>query len=80
MPEMDGFEFIAKLRSNAAWRRAPVIVVTAKDLTDEDRSRLSGHVGKIIQKGAYSRDELLREIRDIIRHTRGADREPAPVG
>ena len=52
MPEMDGFEFVAELRRNEAWRSIPVVVVTAKDLTREDRERLDGYVRKIFQKGA----------------------------
>jgi CheY-like chemotaxis protein len=37
MPEMDGFELVAALQANAAWRAIPVVVVTALDLTAEDR-------------------------------------------
>ena len=67
MPEMDGFEFVDRLRKNEAWRAIPVVVVTAKDLTVEDRLRLNGYVQRIIQKGAEEgrRDELLREVRDL---------------
>jgi CheY-like chemotaxis protein len=66
MPEMDGFEFIAELRKHQEWRTIPVVVVTAKDLTPEERQRLSGHVEKILQKAAYSREDLLREVRDLV--------------
>jgi CheY-like chemotaxis protein len=66
MPEMDGFAFVNELRKNAAWRNIPIIVVTAKDLTVEDRLRLNGYVERIIQKGAYSRDQLLGEVRDLV--------------
>ena len=38
MPEMDGFEFLVEMRSRAEWRDIPVLVVTAKDLTTEERS------------------------------------------
>jgi CheY-like chemotaxis protein len=62
MPEMDGFEFLAELRRHATWRDIPVLVLTAKDLTDEDRRRLNGEVERVMQKGAYDRDELLREV------------------
>ena len=51
MPEMDGFEFVAELRKNDAWRSIPVVVVTAKDLTPEDRQRLEGNVREVFQKG-----------------------------
>ncbi|GAC1470210.1 MAG: hypothetical protein NVSMB9_15080 [Isosphaeraceae bacterium] len=63
MPEMDGFEFAHELRGNPLWREIPVLVVTAKDLTDDDRRRLNGQVLDVLQKGAYSREELLAEIR-----------------
>jgi CheY-like chemotaxis protein/two-component sensor histidine kinase len=66
MPEMDGFAFIQALRQQDAWRSIPVIVVTAKDLTPEDRQRLNGYVEQILQKGAYSREELLHEIHHLV--------------
>jgi CheY-like chemotaxis protein len=67
MPEMDGFEFVVQLRQHEAWRRIPVIVVTAKDLTIDDKLRLDGHVKKIFQKGSLSREELAQQIRSILR-------------
>jgi hypothetical protein len=62
MPEMDGFEFLAELRRHETWRDIPVLVLTAMDLTADDRRRLNGEVERVIQKGAYDRDELLREV------------------
>jgi hypothetical protein len=62
MPEMDGFEFTSEVRAHAEWKDIPIIVMTAKDIAAEDRSRLDGHVSRILQKGACSRDELLTEI------------------
>jgi hypothetical protein len=41
-------------------------VVTAKDITAEDRLRLNGYVEKTLQKSQYSRDELLRDVRESI--------------
>ena len=66
MPEMDGFQFVVEMQRNEAWRTIPVAVITAKDLTAEDRARLKGAVETILQKGAYSRDELLVELRTLI--------------
>ena len=66
MPEMDGFEFVTRLREREEWRDIPIIVVTAKDITEEDRLRLNGYVEKTLQKSQYSRDELLRDIRESI--------------
>ena len=60
MPEMDGFEFLEKIRHRPEWPDIPVVVVTSKDLTMEDRNRLNGGVERIIQK--TDRDETLREV------------------
>src|SRR5262249_21441781 len=51
MPEVDGFEFVRLLRKTQAGRAIPVVVVTAKELTDEDRRQLSGGVQRVLQKG-----------------------------
>ena len=76
-PEMDGFEFVAELHQTAEWRDIPVVVVTARELTLEDRLRLEGYVERILHKGAYHYDELLREIRNlVIRCVRRARRIP----
>src|SRR5262249_49571092 len=63
MPEMDGFAFSDELRRRPEWRTIPVVVVTAKELTAADRDRLSGHVSRVLPKGAFSRDEMLAEVR-----------------
>jgi CheY-like chemotaxis protein len=60
MPKMDGFEFLDVLRGRPDWQDIPVVVITAKDITDEDRNRLNGDVERIIQKS--DRDEMLRQL------------------
>jgi ammonium transporter, Amt family len=67
MPNMDGFEFVAQLRGNPAWRNIPVVVLTAKLLTEEDRRRLNGDVQKILNKGGDTREALLRELQQAIK-------------
>ena len=67
MPEMDGFEFLAELRRQERWRSIPVVVVTAKNLDGADRTRLNGYVERILEKGAFTREELLRELRDLVK-------------
>jgi CheY-like chemotaxis protein len=62
MPELDGFEFLRELRARDAWRHVPVVVTTAKQLSNEDRERLRGQVQKIMQKGSYTRDDLVKEV------------------
>jgi CheY-like chemotaxis protein len=77
MPEMDGFEFLGELRRDNAWRDVPVLVLTAMDLGEADRRRLSGEVERIIRKDAGDRDELLREISRLLSASvrRRSDRE-----
>ena len=67
MPGLDGFGFVERLRAEPAWRAIPVLVVTAKDLTAEERARLNGRVEQVLRKGAYSRDELLARVRAAVR-------------
>jgi DNA-binding response OmpR family regulator len=62
MPEVDGFAFTSELRKHEEWSDIPILVLTAKDLTAEDRQRLSGDVLGYLQKGEYSPDELLRQV------------------
>jgi len=65
MPEMDGFTFTEELRKRADCVDVPVIVITAKDLTEEDHRRLNGEVQRILQKGSYGIDQLVAQVRKI---------------
>ncbi|HEX8458977.1 MAG TPA: response regulator [Pyrinomonadaceae bacterium] len=66
MPTMDGFEFVQELHKLPDGNSIPVVVITAKDITLEDRLRLNGYVEKIVEKGAYSRDELLGTVKQMV--------------
>jgi CheY-like chemotaxis protein len=66
MPVMDGFEFLINYRQDEANLSIPIVVVTAKDLTDEDRRRLDGGVENIIDKAAFSQEELLHQVRQLV--------------
>ena len=65
MPEMDGFEFLAEFRKTPKFASTPIILVTAADLSLEDRRRLDGGQ-HILRKAAPSREDFLRQIRDLI--------------
>jgi threonine synthase len=62
MPEMDGFTVLDALRADPATHDIPVIVVTAKELTPDERARLSGQIESLLQKGAFMDDNLLDDI------------------
>ena len=67
MPVMDGCQFAAELRRHEAWRDIPVVVITAKDLTPDERRALNGDVQGVLNKGGFTADELRRSIRDLMK-------------
>jgi PAS domain S-box-containing protein len=75
MPEMDGFEFVEELRRRPEWRPIPVFVITARDLSLEDRQRLSGYVEAVVQKSEHGPEELLAHVRRLVAASIG---RPAP--
>ena len=65
LPEMNGFEFITRLRQNQKWKNIPIIINSAKELTLEEKGRLQGDVVKILKKGDITCGELLQEVRQV---------------
>jgi CheY-like chemotaxis protein len=63
MPEVSGFEVAKALRASVETAHIPILVLTAKDLTAEDRTRLRDGVKSIMTKASFSRSELLAEVR-----------------
>ena len=59
MPKMDGFQVIAALQKHPVWRRIPVIVVTARDLTADERARLTNGIEAILLKETFSPANLI---------------------
>ncbi len=78
MPEMDGFEFLERLKRDARWRSVPVIVVTAKLLTHQDRAALNGYVERVLRKGEQPLDTLLTDLRETL-HDLGNAARPRGV-
>jgi len=69
MPVMDGFEFVMEMRKQDASRAIPIVVVTAKDVTEEERRRLNGDVVGLIQKGGLDREAMLALLREQVAAT-----------
>jgi CheY-like chemotaxis protein len=66
MPVMDGFDFVEELRQVEEYREIPVIVLSAKDLTEDDRRRLNGRVERVLDKGSQSGEDLLDRLRELV--------------
>jgi len=62
MPEMDGFAFLDHIARNDSWRRLPVVVITAKTLTEEERQVLTQRTRQVIAKGASTLTELAAAV------------------
>jgi threonine synthase len=66
LPDLDGFAVLDELKTNPETAALPVIVVTAKELTPEEKQRLSGQIHSLMQKGEFMSDELLEEVRQLV--------------
>jgi len=62
MPVMDGFEFLERMRADERFHHLPVVVLTAKILTQQERAFLEQSVAQVVQKGAKGQDKLIDEI------------------
>ena len=79
MPGVDGFTFLAEKQLHPEWADIPVIVVTARDLSQKERDRLRhSQVAAVLQKGLYSKGELIEEIRRAIHRGLGDEGPGAP--
>jgi threonine synthase len=81
MPEMDGFALLEALKQDPLTAKIPVIVVSAKDLTLEDKRRLAEQTSSIWLKGAFSTQDLVEHVVETLS---GSDdallRDNAPSG
>jgi CheY-like chemotaxis protein len=67
MPEMDGFMVLERLAAHALWRDIPVVVITAKDLSAQEREWLGKHAHSVIGKGSANAKGVAAEIRQALR-------------
>ncbi len=68
MPRMDGFEFLQRLRAEEQWQQIPVVVLSAMELTKEQRRYLSERVVNIVSKDSPSEDGWIANLRQSIRN------------
>ena len=65
MPELDGFGVLDEMKSDPDLASIPVVVVTAKELTSQEKERLNGQIDTLMQKGDFMSDELMDEVRSL---------------
>jgi CheY-like chemotaxis protein len=65
MPGMSGFEVADSLKDNPKTANIPIVVLSSKEISKEDRQVLTDKVSSYIRKGSSARDQLVREIRRV---------------
>ena len=71
MPETDGFEVICQLKKSQTLMDVPVIIVSGKELSREEKVFLNANIEKIIRKGEFKRDDLLDGVRHLLDKFKG---------
>lgn len=78
MPIMDGFELLDRVRLDPRTRNIPVIIVTARDLSSEEKDALQGKVSSLLVKGTFDADRVLLELTTLVKTLEEKHGQPAP--
>jgi len=66
MPEVSGFDVVEALRRNTVTARIPILIVTAKPITEMDRAALnskSDTIINVVEKVGFNKDDFIAEVR-----------------
>jgi CheY-like chemotaxis protein len=66
MPEVTGFDVVEALRANHTTHDTPIMVLTAKDLTESDKQQLNGQVSTILNRRSTGASDLLGMLRQVV--------------
>ena len=67
MPEMNGFQVVEALRNSPKNKDIPVVVITGKSLSDDERDRLKGWMVNTIEKRSIPEEQLFGRVRELVR-------------
>jgi threonine synthase len=73
MPGIDGFGLVEELKLDPRTRNIPVVVVSAKDITPEERERLNGHIQAVYQKGSLAPRKFVDKVVQVIEEDKKGD-------
>jgi len=65
MPEMDGFQLVQRLQHNDRWRNIPVVILSGKDLSTEEKQILNSRITEYLRKSEFSPDSLTSVLKRI---------------
>jgi threonine synthase len=74
MPGIDGFGLVEELKLDPRTKNIPIVVVSAKDITDEERKRLSGHIEALYQKGSLPARKFVEQVVHVIEEDKSGDK------
>ena len=66
MPGMDGFQVVRELQQNERWKKIPVVILSGKDLTEEEERQLTSHITEYMKKDSFSTAEISKTIKRIL--------------
>ncbi len=72
MPGIDGFGFVEELKLDPRTKDIPIVVVSAKDITTEERNRLNGRIEALYQKGSLPTRKFVDKVINVIEDKNGA--------
>jgi len=75
MPGIDGFGFVEELKLDPRTQHIPIVVVSAKDITPEERKRLNGHIEAVYQKGSLPPSKFVERVVQVIEEEKSNEKE-----
>ena len=72
MPGIDGFGLVEELKLDPRTKNIPIVVVSAKDITEEERKRLEGHIQALYQKGSLPPRRFVDQVINVIEESNEA--------
>jgi len=67
MPDIDGFEVIRRLRRSKATKNIPIVIVTAKELSEKEQQFLRENIQHIMIKGKFTKEELMKGVKEALK-------------
>lgn len=75
MPGIDGFGLVEELKLDPRTTHIPIVVVSAKDITEEERQRLNGHIQALYQKGSLTPRKFVEQVVQTIEEEKSGEKE-----
>ena len=71
MPDVTGFDVVEALRADPNTSQTPIMILTARHLTEADKRHLNGHVSTILSRGSVGAADLLGLLKQVVDKANG---------